>query len=216
MRGLGSVAAVIAAIREDAAADVEAIERRTEAEIARGAAEEATDVVVLPERESRLSAARERARARLAQEDWQDSREALAEREQWIARAHALGQQCLTEPDPPDGRAEMLARFTREGLDRLPAGPVEVLVSAADAALLGPDWCRAIAAGSLREELRVVISTIEGGCVIRTADGRASYDNTCTARARRFEATWRAALGELYEQAQVPASASTPRESRRG
>ena len=230
MKPLGSVQAVVAAIREDAAAEVEMLGQTTQAELDRIRAEEARDVVTIPESASRLAAARQRARARLAEEDWQDAREAFAEREQWIARAVAKGERQLAEAEASDRRRETLAVFVREALERLPrgvptaaAGPqarhprlggpaalatpsgaCEIVVSAADAAVLDLAWSQRLAALTGRADLRVIPGPVDNGCVVRTLDGRASFDNSYAARARRFESAWRAALAEVYEQAASP------------
>ena len=91
MKPLGSVAAVIAAIREDASAEAEALEGRARAEIERIRTQEAGDVVTVPDLERRLTAARQASQARLSQEDWEDRREAVEDREHWIARAVERG-----------------------------------------------------------------------------------------------------------------------------
>ena len=71
MKPLGSVAAVVAAIREDASAEAEALDCQAQAEIDRIRTSEASDVVTIPDRERKLAAARQHARVRLAHEDWE-------------------------------------------------------------------------------------------------------------------------------------------------
>jgi vacuolar-type H+-ATPase subunit E/Vma4 len=208
MKPLGSVAAVIAAIREDASAEAEALDGRALAELERIRALEASDVVTIPDRESRLAAARQQAQARLAQEDWEDTREAVADREQWLARALELGQKQLANPEDAQTRRERLAAFAREGLSRLPGRVCEVVVPKADVALLGPEWRNAVADAGARDEVEVIAGPVDGGCVVRTPDRRASFDNSYAGRARRFQAAWRSALAELYEQGISAASAS--------
>jgi vacuolar-type H+-ATPase subunit E/Vma4 len=201
MKPLGSVAAVVAAIREDASAEAEALDRQAQAEIDRIRMSEASDIVTIPDRERKLVAARQHARVRLAHEDWEDTREAVADRERWLARAVEIGEQQLAGPDDPLVRRERLTALAHEALARLPGGTCEIVVSGADLTLLNPEWCRAVATGAGRDEIRAVEGPVDGGCVVRTLDGRASFDNTFAARGRRFQATWRAALAELYEQA---------------
>lgn len=201
MRPLGSVAAVIAAIREDASAEAEVLDRRAETEVERVRTVAAGDVVTVPDLERRLLAARQTTAARLAQEDWEDRREAVADRERWIARAVELGRQQLVDPGDAPTRRERLAVLAREAMSRLPGGACELVVPDADVAWLGPEWCRAVANGAGRDDVRVAAGSHEGGCIARTLDGRASFDNSYAARAERFEAVWRSALGEVYERA---------------
>jgi vacuolar-type H+-ATPase subunit E/Vma4 len=212
MKPLGSVAAVIAAIREDAAAEAEAVAARATEDVARIRALQASDAVTIADRESRLAAARRDAQTRLAQEDWEDRRDAVALREEWLERALDLGRRLLAKPDDDAARRARLTALAAEGLARLPGRSCEVVVCEADAALLGPDWCRGLAAAAGRDEVRVASGPIDGGCILRTPDGRASFDNTYGTRARRFQPAWRAALAELYEQA---LSAASPPESTR-
>lgn len=204
MKPLGSVQAVVAAIREEAAAELEMLGQKTQAELDRIRAEEARDVVTVPDGESRLAAARQQARARLADQDWQDAREAFAERERWMARVVAQARQQLAEADTPDRRRTVLAALAREGLERLPAGPCDIVVSVGDATLLDSTWSQTLAATTGRANLRVIAGPVEGGCLARTLDGRASFDNSYAARAKRFESAWRAALAALYEGTVVP------------
>jgi vacuolar-type H+-ATPase subunit E/Vma4 len=201
MRSLGSAAAVIAAARDDADAEVERIEREAQAALARLAEEAAADPAALPDREVRITAARREARELTAQEDLRDAREALTAREAWLGRAVSEGQRRLAELRPPAERRADLARLAREGLDRLPEGPVEIAVAPADAALCDEGFAREIAAG---RALRVVPDegVARGGVVVRSADGKVSFDNGFEARARRFESIWRAALGAIYEGAE--------------
>jgi vacuolar-type H+-ATPase subunit E/Vma4 len=211
MKPLGSVAAVVAAIREDASAEAEALDRQAQTEIDRIRTSEASDVVTIPDRERKLAAARQHARVRLAHEDWEDTREAVADRDRWLARAAEIGEQQLAGPEDPLVRRERLTALAHEALARLPGHACEIVVSGATLPLLDFDWCRAVATATGREEVRVVEGPVDGGCVVRTLDGRASFDNTFAARGRRFQATWRAALAELHEQALRMASSPADR-----
>jgi vacuolar-type H+-ATPase subunit E/Vma4 len=213
MKAFGSVAAVVAAVREDAALEADAIERQAEAAIARLRDEAAARRVVWPEGETRIVAARERARARVAHEDWLDSRAAIDEREAWIARAVERGRRQLVEA--PYGRQEWLATLAEEAIERLHARAVQIAVSAADAPLLDADWRAAVAAPARLDALEVIVDAVDGGCRVRSSDGRATVDNTLAARAHRFQTAWRAALAELYERAvQEPARDTTGERSR--
>jgi vacuolar-type H+-ATPase subunit E/Vma4 len=211
MKPLGSVAAVIAAIREDASAEAEALDRQAQTEVERLRALEVGDVVTIPDRERRLTAARQESQTRLAQEDWEDTREAVADRERWMARAVELGRHQLADPGDVQGRRDRLAVLAREALSRLPGRVCEIAVPEADVALLGPEWRRAVADAADRDDVRVTAGSHEGGCIARTPDGRASFDNSYAARAQRFQAAWRSALAEVYEQALPGASTSADR-----
>jgi vacuolar-type H+-ATPase subunit E/Vma4 len=201
MKAVGSVAAVIAAIREDAAAEAEAIESRATAEVERIRGLQASDVVTIPDRESRLAAARRHAQMRVAQEDWEDTRDAVAVREEWMNRALELGRQVLTNREGGQAHRERLAALVAEGLARLPGGACEIVLSGTDVALLGPDWGRDTARVNGRDDIRVTAGSLDGGCILRTLDGRLSFDNSYTARTNRFQAAWRSALARVYEQA---------------
>jgi vacuolar-type H+-ATPase subunit E/Vma4 len=201
MKPLGSIAAVIAAVREDAEAEAETLETHAAAEVERIRALEASDIVTVPDREARLAAARQRAQSRIAHEDWEDTRSAVVDREDWLARALELGQAVLARSEPFQARRDRLTTFAAEGLARLPGRVSDIVVAEADVLLLGPDWQRDLAAATGRDEIRVLAGAIEGGCVVRTPDGRAFFDNTYGARARRFQAAWRSALADVYEQA---------------
>jgi vacuolar-type H+-ATPase subunit E/Vma4 len=191
---------VIAAIREDALAEAEAIDARANDEVERIRTLQAGDVVNVVDREPRLHAARRQSQARLAQEDWEDTREAMALREEWLQRALALGHDLLTRTADAGVRRDRLTALAAEALQRLPGGVCEIVVSQPDEALLGPDWRHDLARATGRDEINVVAGPIDGGCVVRTADGRASFTNTFAARASRFQPAWRAALAELYEE----------------
>jgi vacuolar-type H+-ATPase subunit E/Vma4 len=198
MKGLGSVAAVVAAIREDADAEVEAIDRDATASIAALPAlprEGAT-----PEDVAEIAAARERARIADAHEDWEDARAALSDREAWIARAVEAGRCRLRALDTAAVRRDHLAALAREAIERLPAERLEIVVSNADASLLDDDWKRDAFAPADAARLSIAVDGADGGLVARTADGRVQFDNTWAARADRLHATWRAALADLYEQ----------------
>jgi vacuolar-type H+-ATPase subunit E/Vma4 len=200
MKALGSPAAVAAAVGDDADAEVDRIEREARAALARIAEEEAKDPAALPEREVRLAAARREAHERRAREDLLDARESLEAREAWIHRAEAEGRRLLAEPAPAADRRAAIARLVQEGLDRLPGDTIVVAVAPADAPLLDEAWARALSPG---RAVRVVPEegVSPGGAIVRSADGKVAFDDTLEARARRFEAAWRSALGALYEAA---------------
>ena len=198
MRLAGSAASVVEALRDEAAAEIEALERSTEEEIRRlrAAAEEEPP----PDAggEARLQAARREAAERLARDDLADRRGALEERERWIARAAALGQERLAQIGDTAERRELLARLAREALASLPGDSFRISVSPADAPLIDADWQRAVAGPSRRLAVSSEAPPAAGGCLACTEDGRVSFDNGFAARARRFEAAWRAELARVF------------------
>jgi vacuolar-type H+-ATPase subunit E/Vma4 len=203
MKALGSIAALVAGIRDEAAADAEAIAAGADEAVAHITAD-ASCPPVAAAGATALAAARERARIRIAQEDWHDAREAVAEREAWIQRAVALGARQLRErQDAPATRA-MVGALAREAIARLPAGPIEIVVAAGDAPALDRAWRAEVSASGDPDHIAIVTGTIEGGCLARTPDGRASFDNTFDARAERLQAAWRAALADLYDRVTAP------------
>jgi vacuolar-type H+-ATPase subunit E/Vma4 len=195
------VAAVIAALRDDVGAEVEKLERQTLQQLARLQAEEAGESLSVPDREARLAAAAREAQSRLAREEWQGAREVLEEREKWIDRIVAAGRTTLSALEAIGQRRADLVRLARDGLDRLPGQSFEVVVSAADAAILDQSWCQEVAGDGSKRQVRLVIDGAipNSSCIVRTADGKVSFDNTFPARAERFQSAWRAALGEIYE-----------------
>ena len=205
MRGFGSIEAVLAAVREDARAEVEKIESEAGAAAARLREEDRRAPVTLPDANARIDAARRQARERAAEEDWADRRAILDARERWVGRVAADGLQRLLAADPATRRDDLL-RLAREAIMRLAGDRVDLLVSHADTARTDAAWRAEIEAATART-VSVVPSdhVTTDGCIARTADGRLSYDNTYGARARRFESAWRQALGGLFDTATTPA-----------
>jgi hypothetical protein len=177
------VAAVTAAARDDAEAEVAAVERRAAAERACLEAEPEPPPIEAAEREARLGAARRGARERLAHEDWLDRRSALELREEWMARAAAEGRRHFALD------RDALTRLAREAIARLP-NATEVVVCVEEAPLLE----------GIALDARVVADprSPRGSCLARTREGRLSFDNGLEARARRLVHEWRAALGEVF------------------
>lgn len=199
MKPLGSLAALLAAVRDDGAAEAEAIAREADTAVARITGDAAGCPAPAGD-DAALAAARDRARVRMSQEDWDDTREALAEREEWIAKAVSLGTKQLRERQPAEHTLAELAALAREAITRLPPGAIDIVVSEADARLLDGEW-RAAVSPADPDRVSIVTGRVEGGCIARSADGRASFDNTYAARADRLQAAWRAELAELYEKA---------------
>ena len=95
-------------------------------------------------------------------------------------------------------RRELLASLAREAIEGLPGDAFDVFVSPADAPLCDETWRRGVAGSSRRVAVRSDDPPEGGGCMARTADGRVSFDNGFAARARRFEAAWRAELARVF------------------
>jgi vacuolar-type H+-ATPase subunit E/Vma4 len=200
VRVLGSVASLVEAVREDVEAELARIREETENEAERlGRVREAESTEV-PDRASRLESARREAAERLAREDWADRRAALEDREEWITQASAEGLAALAKSDGGSERRELLERFIREALERLPGERFEVTLAAADSALLDEEECRRLSALADKGEIvpKSDGSARPGSCVVRAAGGKMSFDNGLEARARRFDGSCRAALAELY------------------
>jgi vacuolar-type H+-ATPase subunit E/Vma4 len=202
MKPLGSVAALLGAIRGDADALLEQKRQQLDEELARIARGDAVSPRAAPDRARRIAAARRTAHDRIGQENWRDTRELLEERERWIERVAAEAQRVLTERERgSEARAE-LERLAREAIRRLPGDCFEIAVSEQSAGLLDEAWCRQLATACGKREIRIARPEERpaAGCVIRTCDGRISFDNSLKARAARLEPQWRAALARLYDQ----------------
>ena len=200
MKSLGSVAAVVEALREEAESEVQRIARETEERIAGLRASAGSEPADLPDRGPRLAAARREAAELSAQEAWADRRAMLEEREAWISRIVAEGLRRLEAPEPPAERRDLLARLAAEAAGCLPDEACEIVVAPADAALLDEAWCKEVAKAAGKKIARVVSDAGRraGGCLARTEGGKVSFDNGFEARARRFEPAWRAGLAEIY------------------
>jgi vacuolar-type H+-ATPase subunit E/Vma4 len=114
VKSAGSVDSVVAAIREDAVAEVERVEQATAAELTalRAAAAEAD--VTIAGRAERLTEARRKNEERVAQQEWDGRRAVIEQREAWIARVVAAANF-----DGVD-----VAPLVREAQARVPGGEV--------------------------------------------------------------------------------------------
>ena len=204
MMALGSVEAVIAAIREEARVEIDRIERDARAAADALRQSDAATPLVLADADARISAARRQAAERRAQEDWADRQSALNARESWIATIAEAGRRRLGARPEAERRLELL-QLAREARSRIPEGDCRVLVAAADLPLADDVWRTSLAAVSTSHVEVAVASEIDSGCVVETIDGRIRFDNTYAARARRFESDWRHALGELFDRVAVHA-----------
>jgi vacuolar-type H+-ATPase subunit E/Vma4 len=198
VKTLGSPASVADAVREEASREVERLLRDTDEEIVRLRAEAQSADVMPPDRPARLAAARREVSARLAREDWEDRRTALEERERWTERAIRLARERLDGDREAASRRELLLALAVEAAERLPAGAVEIAVSASDASIADDAFVEELARRARRTVARARGDLPQSGCVVSTVGGKVRFDNSLEARARRFEPLWRAALTEIY------------------
>ena len=199
MKTFGSVASLVEAVREEVEAEVSRIRRETEETERRQSDAAAREGIELPDRGERLAEERRKSAELLAREDWADRREALERREAFAAEAARRSLEAL-RTGPAADRAEVLGRLAREAIERVPGDVLEIAVNAADAALLTEEFRSDLARRTGRREVRLAADRLEtaGGCVLRTADGRTSFDDTFEARAKRFETAWRSAVAEIH------------------
>jgi vacuolar-type H+-ATPase subunit E/Vma4 len=182
MQTVGSVASILAAIREDAAAEVERIDQAIAAGIAEIRAEEQSASVEIADRDARLAAARRENQERLAQQEWDGRRAAMEQREAWIARVVAKArQQWKYTP-------EQLQALIREALQTVQGAECEVAIGAPDRDRIDPK--------KFDRKVRITTANIDGGCIVTA--GEMVFDNSLDARARRLEDEWRKALSEVY------------------
>jgi vacuolar-type H+-ATPase subunit E/Vma4 len=195
MKTLGSVAAVVAALRDEGREQAEQVLAAADARVS-APPPGGQDGAPLPASEARRAAARRRARERLAVEDLADSRAALEARAAFFVRAAEEGGKLLRAPEPDEVRRDRLHALAAEAIARLP-GDRELIValSPEDAAVMGEG-----PAPALGPRVVVVADAALGpaDCLVRTADGRLAVDNGVEARVRQFEPVWRAALAELH------------------
>ncbi|MGE5414617.1 MAG: V-type ATP synthase subunit E family protein, partial [Syntrophomonadaceae bacterium] len=196
MKTFGSVASLVEAVHEEVEAESARIRRDAEETERREGDAAARERIELPGRAERLAEERRKASELLAREDWADRRETLERREAFVAEAARRGLERLASGPAPSDRAEALGRLVREAIERMPGEVVEIAVNEADAPLLTEAFRAELARRAGRREARLPAERLEtaGGCVVRTEDGRTSFDNTFEARARRFETAWRAAV----------------------
>lgn len=185
----GSVESVVAAIRADADAEVEGLRAKAGEETARlrdlPAASDAGD------RDAQLIAARKHNDDLAAQADWEERRRVIEQREVWIARVIARGEELLRS-SAVDDRRKLLAGLAREALQSVPGAEVVIRVAAHDRPLIDEAWCREIApALSIGPD-----APIRGGCVVQS--GSLVFDNSFEQRAKRLEPVLRKALSGVY------------------
>lgn len=181
MQTLGSPASIIAAIREEADAEAERIDAAAATDLASIRSENIN--VGIADREERLAAARRMNNERMAKQEWDGRRAVIEQREKWMQRVVAAARTKWSGGEPAT-RREQLNALIREAVSRLPRGPCEIALSAADRDLVDVPGAN------------VTTAPIAGGCIVTIGD--VSFDNSFEARARRLEPEWRNALSGMY------------------
>ena len=141
MQTIGSVASLVAAIREDAAAEVERIEQLPPA----------VEPPPEPPRrdEERLNAIRRQNAERVARQEWEGTRAAIEQREAWIRSV--VGRAELSGDPMP---------LAVEALRYVPGDECEIAINPRDR----------IDAAKLGRRVRVVEAPIAGGCIVTSGD----------------------------------------------
>ena len=186
MQTLGSAASVVAAIREEAAADVDRIEQMSATETADLQSAAANATITIADRSERLAMARRRIASDLASAEWEGRRAVIEQRETWIASVVKRATEAWR-----NDRDALLA-LARASLASLPDGPCDVVIGGNADARFRDD----LASASGRPQLTVSATPAMNGCVASCGD--VTFDNTIEARARRHETEWRAAISRLY------------------
>jgi vacuolar-type H+-ATPase subunit E/Vma4 len=189
MNVIGSVDSVIATIRAEADAEIERLRATGDQELAR--LRELPPQSDPPDREARLAAARKHNDELSAQMDWEEHRRVIEQREAWMARVIARGNELLRSASV-DERRQSLTALTREALRSVSGENIELRLSAADREIVDDAWCRDIPPGLHLGET----APIRGGCLVRS--GPLVFDNSFEERAKRLEPVWRKALAGAY------------------
>jgi len=196
MTAWGSAAAVIAALRDDAA--VEGERMRREAEAALKGRQAGIDTAASAEHDGHLGKVRRDLAEASSAAEWEDTAAAATDRDAWIDAVAAEGRRRLASDG---GAASWLRARLTESVRAVPGPSAVVTVPAAHVP----------AASALREEIEaasgkqitIEAGTLAGGCVARTPDGRVTFDNSVEARERRARSEWRAAVARCYDAAVV-------------
>jgi vacuolar-type H+-ATPase subunit E/Vma4 len=186
MPTLGSVASVVASIRDESGVEIERIVKNADDEIRALKAPLPPEEIL--DRQQQIAAAMKGNEEALAQVEWDSRRRLIEQREEWIRRAVKLGNEILRGAGAGD-----LRRLALEALQFVRGEKVELLVSARDRERIDDEWCRSVAPNL---SLAADAAPISGGCIARS--GPITFDNSLEERARRLESQWRAALASIY------------------
>jgi vacuolar-type H+-ATPase subunit E/Vma4 len=204
----GSIAAVVAAVLEDAAVEVERVGRQADAEIAALAGQPP------PAPPAECEAARASAEREIAdteqEAELREFSERLEERERWIARVLDLAHARVGPGATRDAERDRLAALACEAALPLPGASCTVVVAEDVRAWLDADWIARLST-RVGKKIDIETGTHDGGCIVMSEDRRWSFDNSYRARSRRSEPEWRAALSRLYDDlVREPAADSRP------
>jgi len=207
MRAWGSPAALIAALRDEAAAEIERLERDS-ALAMDGLRAPATASMAPADADARLAAARRLAADAEADEDWQDVVATATDRDAWIAEIVRRGRAAIaTAPDVESWTATL----AREAVEALPGDACVLVLPGSIAPRFGDAWREALERQT-GKRIAIEVGTLAAGCCARTPDGRVAFDNSLEARERRAQTAWRAELAKRYDAAVDPRASelSTP------
>lgn len=199
MRTWGSAAAVVAAIRDDAAAEIERLERDAALAIDRLKIElrpKASDA----EAACRLAAARQTLAQRETDEHWEDAQLALADREAWMAGVLAEGRRVLADASDTELTRSWLAALVHEAAPHVP-GPACVVVAPSSVADLLTEAWRSELEQQIGKAVSLDFKGPVAGVLVRTPEGSVTFDNSVAARERRLMPQWRAVLAQIYDAA---------------
>jgi vacuolar-type H+-ATPase subunit E/Vma4 len=205
MKAWGSAASVIAALRDDATAEVERLEREADASLNHLNPPVAA-APAAPDDGERLARARRAVAELEADEDWQDVVAAAADRDAWIRGVADAGRRAIA--DAPDALA-WTASLAIEAARQLPGTACIVSVPSSLRAAVTDAWRQEIARAS-GKAVTVEAGAMTAGCIARTPDGAVTFDNRVEAREERSQATWRAAVARIYASAIVPTPETAP------
>ena len=196
MRAWGSAASVIAAIVDDAAAQIERLDREADEEKERRRAVHAQAPLIDPE--PPLALARRNAAELDLEQDWQDALADARDRDEWIATVIEAGRSAVVAAGDV---VPWTGALVIEAVRHLPGCATAVVtVPAAVLRVTGDDWREALEAKTGRP-LILEPGSFAAGCIARTGDGRVSFDNRLEAREARTASEWRAALVHRYDVA---------------
>ena len=196
MRTWGSRAGVIAALRDDAAAEMERLEREADAALARLRTATAP-LITAPDPAPRLAVARRAAADAEAAEDWEDIVSASADRDAWIATVTDEGRRAVM--NAPDLVA-WTGSLAEEAVRALPGAAAVIAVPAGLLPRIDEQWRRSVEPRT-QKTVTLEPGDFACGCVARTPDGKVTFDNRVEARERRTVSEWRPVLARLYEAA---------------
>lgn len=191
MQTYGSVASVVAAIRDEAAAEVERIEQQGADDATRLRTDADNASVTIADRAEQLAGARRAVATELASIEWEGRRGVIEQREAWIAKVVRGASEQWTSD------RVTLTALAQDALANLPPLPCAIAVAQKDTIIADEAWCAELAHATGKPAVTLApFAQISGGCVAICGD--ITFDNSIEARSRRLESEWRSALSRLY------------------